>query len=147
MQCHLLLLCTHSEMSRCNLPLSNAKEQRQLFPGSPAINLLWDRKYFSMAKQRSLCVPSVTVACNQAVLSALAVREGEPLPIAACCAAHRLPARSKFAWMISQLTNNNVLLWKPELKLVWVSKKCFWFLSNVPVPTVTQLWTCSLLLP
>lgn len=48
--------------------------------------------------------------------------------------------------MIFQLTNNNVSLWEPVVKLVWVCKKCSWFLCNLPAPAITQLWMCCPLL-
>lgn len=98
-----------------------------------------------MAAQRSPCVLLVAVAYNLQC-SQLCSLTHEPCP--SLCAG--LPTGclqgSSLPWMVSQLRNNNVSLWQPELKLVWVGKECSWFLSNLPALAITQFWMCSLLL-
>lgn len=142
MYCH-LLLCTHSGISLCNHALFSFKGSSSL-AAQPWI--CSEAENISLWHHRDLFVSfwwQWPITCSA---PSSAASHTSPCPWlcaglpTGCLQASTLPR------MISQLRNNSVSLWQPELKLLWVGKECSWFLSNLPAGAITQFWVCSLLL-
>lgn len=141
----LLLICTPSGISLWNHPLC-------FFSFNAA--LPWHSSHKSALRQRIFLCGSTGIffvsfqwqwplTCSAPSLCSLAQ---SPCPWLCVGLPTGCLQGSGLPWMISQLRNNNVSLWQPELKLVWVGKECSWFFSNLLARAIIRFWMCSLLL-